>query len=104
MAKDRKIVHGDDERRPRDDGAAVARAVQDVDGARRVLEHERVPDGVARQVPRTGRAAECSAVQRDLVAPTKLAQQAVDVARGARLRLDERRRVERDLKRHSASA
>ena len=102
VAKDGEVVHGHDERERRAERPAVRRAVQDV-AAPVPAEGERVPERVASKGREPFFTAERRRRDVDVVAPTQLAQQRREVARGAGASLDQRRIVDQDLH-DSASA
>ena len=96
-AEDREVVHGEDRRHARGDGAAERRAVQDVERAGTTPETDRVPHGIPRHARRSARPAERQELEVEPRSITKCAEEPAHVPRRSRARLHERRGVDPDL-------
>src|SRR5205807_27433 len=99
-----QVVHRHDKGNARAKRATVGRTVQHVTTACTGAERERIPDGVPRQIPCAGAAAEREPADDDVLATGELAAEPVDVARRTRARLRKRGDVEAYGESHSASA
>ncbi len=96
VPEEREVVHRDDERRPRRDGRAERRAVQDVEAGRRAPEAEGVPQPVPPERREAPRPAGLETDELETGTPGELPEQPPDVSRRPGPRLDERRRVDAD--------